>query len=575
MSKEIGVIDPRKSPSLKSWGHAPDNQDSQATQNACIECGWGRLIFAHTFNDNLQVAELLRVEKRGTRDIAFYVRDPQIIISAAPHEFFLDPSHTYRFDLSDFRSNPDTSGNFSIRPADFNTDLDAINRIYVSQNMVPLQLERTSADDFDGKLSYFVAVDGLDGHIVGAVMGVDHAAVFNDSEGGCSLWALAVDPQARYPGIGRALTDHVLTHFAARGRQFLDLSVMHSSSAMKLYESMGFYTVPVFVLKRKNVINEKLYVGNSVDGLNPYASIIVNEARRRGIGVTVLDRENNYFALTLGGHRVVCRESLSELTSAVAMSRCADKSVTHALMAEAGVRLPAQHVVEDSEIDFNFLKKYRHVAVKPADGEQGKGISLMVRSPDELELAIARARSVSEKVVLEEFVEGSDLRIVVINFEVVAAAIRRPAEVVGDGKHTIRELIRKQSRRREMATGGESSIPLDRETENCIQLAGYALSDVLPGRTVLQVRKTANLHTGGTIHDVTLELHPELADAAIKVARAINIPVVGVDFIVRSPAEADYVFIEANERPGLANHEPQPTAERFVDLLFPQTRGRP
>ena len=85
------------------------------------------------------------------------------------------------------------------------------------------------------------------------------------------------------------------------------------------------------------------------------------------------------------------------------------------------------------------------------------------------------------------------------------------------------------------------------------------------------VRKTANLHTGGTIHDVTGEVHPRLVEAACTAARAIEIPVVGIDFMVKSPAEPEYVFIEANERPGLANHEPQPTAERFVDLLFPQS----
>ena len=87
----------------------------------------------------------------------------------------------------------------------------------------------------------------------------------------------------------------------------------------------------------------------------------------------------------------------------------------------------------------------------------------------------------------------------------------------------------------------------------------------------LAVRKTANLHTGGTIHDVTDIVHPRVVDAAIQVARAIDIPVVGIDFMVKSPSGPDYAFVEANERPGLANHEPQPTAERFIDLLFPQS----
>ena len=85
----------------------------------------------------------------------------------------------------------------------------------------------------------------------------------------------------------------------------------------------------------------------------------------------------------------------------------------------------------------------------------------------------------------------------------------------------------------------------------------------------VKVRGTANLHTGGTIHDVTGMVHPQLVEAAVAATRAIDIPVCGVDLMVKDPRLPDYVFIEANERPGLANHEPQPTAERFVDLLFP------
>jgi D-alanine-D-alanine ligase-like ATP-grasp enzyme len=119
------------------------------------------------------------------------------------------------------------------------------------------------------------------------------------------------------------------------------------------------------------------------------------------------------------------------------------------------------------------------------------------------------------------------------------------------------------------ATGGESSIPLDSETERAVRRAGYKMDDVPEEGISFAVRKAANLHTGGTIHDVTSLVHPQLVDAAIMVARAIGIPVVGVDFIVRNPSEPDYMFIEANERPGLANHEPQPTARRFIDLLFP------
>jgi D-alanine-D-alanine ligase-like ATP-grasp enzyme len=89
------------------------------------------------------------------------------------------------------------------------------------------------------------------------------------------------------------------------------------------------------------------------------------------------------------------------------------------------------------------------------------------------------------------------------------------------------------------------------------------------------VRRTANLHTGGTIHDVTPVLHPEVAAACVTAAQALSIPITGLDLLVPSAVGAEHVFIEANERPGLANHEPQPVAERFVDLLFPGTSAPP
>jgi D-alanine-D-alanine ligase-like ATP-grasp enzyme len=151
--------------------------------------------------------------------------------------------------------------------------------------------------------------------------------------------------------------------------------------------------------------------------------------------------------------------------------------------------------------------------------------------------------------------------------------VRKPAEVLGTGKHTVRELIERLSRRRSAATGGESRIPLDAETSRCVAGAGYSLDDMLPEGESIRVRKTANLHTGGTIHDVTADLHPDLGVAAVQAAAVLEIPVVGFDFMVPSVSGPDYVVIEANERPGLANHEPQPTAERFIDFLFPQTRS--
>ena len=564
-----------RAPSVKNWDRKP-RADHDLDIAAAVDCGWGRLLFGQTFTDPRHLASVLQEERHGKRDVALYLNDPQVVLSYAPQDLFLDPSHTFRLWLERYQPSPRRPKGYHIRLLNSREDANAIQRLYVSRRMVPPGSDFIWDQRASRILTYWVAEDEQDGSLLGVVNGVDHVAAFQDPENGASLWALAVDPQAPYPGIGENLVRQVIEYYQAHGRAFIDLSVIHDNTrAIRLYERLGFERIPAFALKNKNAYNEPLFMGPTPEvDLNPYAAIIVNEARRRGIGIEVLDAANGYFALVLGGRRIVCRESLSELTTAIAMSRCDDKAVTHRVLHRAGLRVPEQTRVESMDQAEAFLSRLGRVVVKPTKGEQGAGISVDVRDPETLEQAIRAARRVCDSVILEEFVEGEDLRIVVIDYKVVAAAIRRPAQVVGNGRQTIRELAQAQSQRRRAATGGESAIPMNAETERCIAQAGFGWDDVLPDGQMLQVRKTANLHTGGTIHDVTAELHPKLAADAVAAARALDIPVTGLDFLVPAVDRPDYVIIEANERPGLANHEPQPTAKRFVDLLFPLTAAR-
>lgn len=561
-------------PSLSAFEQQSDKRtEEQLPRDVVVECGWGRLMFAHTFTSNRKLANLLRDERPGQRDIALYLRDPHVVLSLAPQELFLDPSHTYRLWMFNWRAARDRQHGFRVRRLRTRGDAEAINRLYAERHMVGVDPSFVWQNRPSRTLTYFVAENVTDGAIIGTVTGVDHAQAFNDPENGSSLWCLAVDPQAPHPGVGEALVAQLADHYQARGRAFMDLSVMHDNhQAIALYEKLGFVRVPVFCLKHKNVINESLYTGPSSDsGLNPYATIIVKEARRRGIACEVLDAERSYFSLTFGGRTIVCRESLSQLTSAIAMSRCDDKRVTTRLLRGAGLRVPDQRAASHSGRNRSFLQRHGRIVVKPVRGEQGRGISVGIDTERDMKAAIEEARRYSDEVILEELVDGQDLRVIVINFEVVAAAVRRPPQVIGTGKHSVKSLIEKQSRRRAAATDGESRIPMDDETRRAVAAAGYAMDDVLPEGETLTVRKAANLHTGGTIHDVTSELSPAVRDASIRAAQVLDIPVVGLDFLVSAPGTDDYVIIEANERPGLANHEPQPTAERFIDLLFPQT----
>jgi GNAT-family acetyltransferase (TIGR03103 family) len=543
----------------------------QPRPNALAECGWGRILFAQTFEDVETLVSEIRAEGPEQRDIAMYVTDPHVLIASAPVELFLDPSHTYRLPLATYRSARRRPSGFLVRRMVADTDADGINRLYALHRMVQVRPDFLEQGGEARLLTYFVAEDEETGAVIGTVTGIDHQVAYGDPERGSSLWALAVDPQTPHQGVGEALIRWLAEHYIARGAGYMDLSVLHDNAgAIALYEKLGFHRLPVFAVKRRNVINERLFSGHDpAREMNPYARIIINEARRRGIGVDVIDAEGGLFQLHSGGRTIRCRESLTELTSAVALSICDDKAMTRRIVEAAGIRVPEEVEGSDDDAVRAMLEKHGSLVVKPARGEQGRGVAVDLDTMESVEQAIAIARRHSERVLVESFHKGEDLRLVVIGYRLVAAAIRRPAEVVGNGRDTVRQLIERQSRRRAAATGGESKIPLDAETERCVAKAGFTLDDVPPEGLCFAVRKAANLHTGGTIHDVTALVHPRLVDAAIRVARAIEIPIVGVDFIVPNPTEPDYVFIEANERPGLANHEPQPTAERFIDLLFP------
>ena len=545
-------------------------------QPVAVHCGWGRLLIGHTFPDPGSLADELLNEQPGERDIALYVAAPQQVLAQSPQQLFLDPSDTLRLWFTDYRPATRVFRGFRIRRAQSEADWCAINSLYQARAMLPIDPTLLTARHQGGPV-YWIAEDEDSGAVIGSVMGLNHHTAFHDPENGSSLWCLAVDPQCSRPGVGEVLVRHLVEHFMSRGLSYLDLSVLHDNQQAKnLYGKLGFRNLSTFAIKRKNGINQPLFLGPGPEvGLNPYARILVEEAYRRGIDVQIDDAPSGLFTLSHGGRRIRCKESLTDLTSSISMSLCQDKSLTHKVLSQAGLNVPVQQLASNGDDNLAFLEEHSRIVVKPLDGEQGNGVAVDLDSFDQVQAAIDTARGFDSRVLLESFHEGLDLRIVVIGFDVVAAAIRRPAQVVGDGHHSVLQLIEAQSRRRQAATQGESRIPQDAETLRAVQAAGYEYDSVLPAGVLLAVRKTANLHTGGCLEDVTTILHPVLKDAAIRAARALDIPVVGLDLMVPAADQPEYVFIEANERAGLANHEPQPTAERFIDLLFPHSQPAP
>src|SRR5690606_15642811 len=154
----------------------------------------GRLLFAQTFESAKAIADATRAEGPEQRDIVFYVRDPHIALAAAPQELFLDPSHTYRLDLAQYRPTGRKPCGFFIRRLTAREDAEAVNRISQSRGMVAVPPDFCWSRRDARTITYFVAEDDVTGQVIGTVTGIDHHRAFGDPARGASLWCLAVDP---------------------------------------------------------------------------------------------------------------------------------------------------------------------------------------------------------------------------------------------------------------------------------------------------------------------------------------------------------------------------------------------
>ena len=303
------------------------------------------------------------------------------------------------------------------------------------------------------------------------------------------------------------------------------------------------------------------------DRCNRFTTIIVDEALRRGLDVEVLDPELGELRIGDGRREEVVIQSLSQRLPAVSYFRCEHKVASRRVLSAAGLPLPAGHVIADDATDGAFLRQHGTVVVKPARGEGGEGVTVGVADVVGLHEAVEIARRHHETVLAEEMVEGEDLRVLVIDGSVVAASVRRPPVVVGDGTRTVGQLADALNAERR-GKEGAIEVPLDDRTLDVLAGQGTTLDDVLDDGRRVVLRRTANVHTGGTITDVTDRLHPSSVETACRAARAVGAPLLGVDLIVPDVEGDGGVIIEVNPMPGLANHEPQPTAQRYLDMLF-------
>ena len=316
--------------------------------------------------------------------------------------------------------------------------------------------------------------------------------------------------------------------------------------------------------------------------LGPSTNAIVQAAAGRNIPHLRLNR-HSMVQLGYGAKQRKIRASETCSTSAIAESIAQDKELTRQLLQAAGVPTAQGYPVDSVEEAWETATYIGvPVVVKPQDGNQGRGVATNLTTQEQVTAAYQAALQESDSIIVEKFAPGNDYRILVVNGKVAAASRREPAQVMGDGQHTIQELVDRENgdpRRGEHHANVLSKIHIDKVALNVLTDQGYTPQSVPPpGQTVL-IRRNANLSTGGMAIDVTELVHPEVAARAIDAARVVGLDIAGIDIIatdISLPLEPQGgIIVEVNAAPGLRMHlapsvgEPQDVGGAIVDMMFP------
>ncbi|WP_137176128.1 cyanophycin synthetase [Massilia sp. HP4] len=315
---------------------------------------------------------------------------------------------------------------------------------------------------------------------------------------------------------------------------------------------------------------------------------VVNAALRRGIPALRLTESANLFQLGWGSRQKRLQATITGATNSIAVGIASDKQLTKALLDQAGVPVPEGDVVTTVEAAQRMARRLgRPVAIKPLDANQGKGVTVDCVGPDAVARAFELARKHGRRVIVEEYLRGRDYRVLVTGNKIAAASWRRPPNVTGDGKSTIRELVEIENRNPARGDGHTNiltRITLDALADEALAKQGHDLDTVLEDGVSADLRGNANLSTGGTAEDVTDLLPEETRDICIRAARTIGLDVAGIDIIcedIARPLRAQRGgIIEVNAAPGIRMHQypsrgtPRDAGDAIVEALFGGCNGR-
>lgn len=321
--------------------------------------------------------------------------------------------------------------------------------------------------------------------------------------------------------------------------------------------------------------------------LGPTTQSIVDEAAKRDIPFLRLDN-SSYVQLGYGAKQKRVETAITNETGNISVEIAGNKDLTKKVLKEAFVPVPSGVIIDCVDQLKEAIEEVGFpLVVKPLNGNQGKGAAINITTWPDVTTAFLKAQEYSRDVIVERYISGHDFRALVIDYKFVAAALRTPAAITGNGRNTIGELIDIVNKDPRRGSGHEkalTAIKVDDATKDILLKKNYTLETILPKGLVLHLKTTANLSTGGTATDVTDTVHPSNINLFERIARIIGLDVCGIDIMASDLTQPikkiGGAVIEVNAAPGLRMHlqpsygEPRNVAKNIVDMLFPKGNGR-
>jgi cyanophycin synthetase len=362
-----------------------------------------------------------------------------------------------------------------------------------------------------------------------------------------------------------------------------DVGLAAGQLALRLLNHLVYKTEPGFdygaELETVIKMAERLAYG-------PSTGAIVQEAVRRGIPVLRLDPKRSLVQLGHGKYQRRIWATVTSDTANIAVDVAKNKELTNRLLHEVGIPVPRGMTVGNLEEAKRAARRVRFpVVLKPGDGNHGRGVCINLTSEEEVEefFPVAYRESRSGQVIVESFITGKDYRILVVDNQVVAVAERVPAHVIGDGVHTIGQLIEITNADPRRGVGHEkilTRITIDEQTHEILERSGMTLDDVPPEGEFVQLKFTGNMSTGGTSIDRTDDIHPDNVEIARMAAMVVGLDIAGIDFIAedisQSVRQTGGAIVEVNAGPGFRMHthptegHPRHVGRAVADMLFPR-----